>query len=141
MSDGSSLYFENGGLEYKESLVFMNTEIWVLKNSNFSFVINDKNKNVIYSYNSKEELGSIAIAGGSEDIYCCIDKMYPSNPSQIGRVISSSKSNFQVELIKLPRKNFSFIKNDYRIHHDILYYLDIYTGGFTIKRKSLKMQK
>jgi hypothetical protein len=138
MSDGSSLIFENGGLENKESLVFMDTEIWILKNSNFSFVINDKNNTVVYSYSNKEELGSITIAGGMEDIYCCIDKMYPGNPLQLGRIISSSKTNFQEELIKLPRKNFSFIKNDFRIHGDILYLLEIKPDGLTIKRKHLK---
>jgi hypothetical protein len=66
--------------------------------------------------------------------------MYPGNPQQIGRVISSSKSNFQEELIILPQKNFSFVKNDYRIHGDILYFLEINSEGLTIKRNSLNSQ-
>ncbi|HAQ19499.1 MAG TPA: hypothetical protein DCR40_09745 [Prolixibacteraceae bacterium] len=138
MSDGSSCYFEDGKLKNKESLVFRDAEVWVLKNSNFSFVINDNNNRIIYSYNSKEELGSITIAGGTDDIYCCIDKIYPVNPVQMARVISSSKSQFQEDLIKLPRKNYSFIKNDYRIHNDILYYLEINPDGLLIKREHLK---
>lgn len=138
MSDGSSCFFEDGKLENKESLVFRDTEVWVLKNSNSSFVINDINDKVIYSYNSKEELGSITIAGGTDDIYCCIDKMHSGKPVQIARVISSSKSQFQEDLIKLPRKNYSFIKNDFRIHDDILYYLEINSEGLTINRKNFK---
>lgn len=138
MSDGSSCYFEDGKLKNKESLVFRDTEVWVLKNSNSSFVINDISNKSIYSYNSKEELGSITIAGGTDEIYCCIDKIYPGNPVQIARVISSSKSQFQEDLIKLPSKNYSFIKNDYRIHNDILYYLEINPDGLAIKRKHLK---
>jgi hypothetical protein len=137
MSDGTSYYFEEGKFKLRENLIIGNNAIWVLKTSNTSFSINNELNNSLYIYNNDCELGSITIAGGKNNIYCCIDKMFSNNPPHAERIISSSNTQFEKELVRLPIKDYSYIKNDYRIHKEIIYYLKVDSSKLEIIRKKL----
>lgn len=138
MSDGSSYCLEDDTFKRKEKLSTGSKEIWILKTSKSSFTIYDNNNTSLFNYKSSTEIGTIAIAGGFEDIYCCIDIIYSNSSYEIERIISSSKSEFKIELLKLPKKNYSFIKNDYKIHDNIIYYLEINSDELLIKRKQFE---
>ncbi len=141
MSDGSAFQLIDDKLVRKKYLMTKdNTAIWVKKTSVKSFEIrtNPDNKNIDRAKTYKNEIGSITLIGNSSDnYYCIIDIIEKNTPGNIKRVISSYKDNFETEKQILPKRTYSDIKNDIKIHNNILYFVIVNKNGLTLKLKKL----
>lgn len=136
MSEGSSFKYTDGGFSYSKSLLTGNgEEIWVQKTTSNSFEIksdpNSETLNKKVTYNN--EIGSITLLGEqSTKYYCIVDVIQNTTPISARRDLKSSKDNFQKTVLELPRRSFSFIKNDIRIHNNIVYTVTISEESLTL---------
>lgn len=136
MSDGSSFQLIDDKLIKHNSLTTKNnTELWVQKTSTNSFEIKTKPTNQKLNrtrkYNTK--IGAITLIGNSSDnYYCVIEIIENTQPISIKRIISSNTDNFEETQFTLPQQNYSYIKNDYKIHNNILYTVSINKTGLTL---------
>ena len=141
MSDGSAFQLIDEKLVRKKYLMTKdNIAVWVKKTSAKSFEIrtNPDNKNIDRAKTYKNEIGSITLIGNSsDDYYCIIDIIENNTIGNIKRVISSHKDNFEKETQILPERTYSDIKNDIKIHNNILYYIIVNKNGLTLKLKKL----
>ncbi|RLD51548.1 MAG: hypothetical protein DRI94_05735 [Bacteroidetes bacterium] len=141
MSDGSAFQLIDDKLVRKKYLMTKdNTAVWVKKTSAKSFEIrtNPDNKNIDRAKTYKNEIGSITLIGNSsDDYYCIIDIIENNTTGNIKRVISSYKDNFETEKQILPKRTYSDIKNDIKIHNNILYFVIVNKNGLTLKFKKL----
>ncbi len=141
MSDGSAFQLIDDKLVRKKYLMTKdNTAVWVKKTSAKSFEIrtNPDNKNIDRTKTFKNEIGSITLIGNSsDDYYCIIDIIEKKKAGNIKRVISSYKDNFAKEKQILPKRTYSDIKNDIKIHNNRLYFVIVNNKGLTLKFKKL----
>ncbi len=135
MSDGSSYQLQNDHLiKHKALLSKKNQEIWIEKSGRNAFLLkaNPCDK-ICQTASFPSEIGSITLAGGTSDnIYICIDQFSGGKPVHINRIISNSQQNFQKKLLTLPSDTFTYVKNDYKIKNNRIYYLKIDENGFKI---------
>lgn len=141
MSDGSTYTLKENIFYFSKSLTLNNKkEIWIQKTSNNSFEIKsnsyDSKLNIKASYS--KDIGSITFLGGnSQKNYVIVDIIDKSNPVSVSRELKCSNDNYIKTIAKLPNRNFSFIKNDVKIHNSMLYTAKINNDKLTIKKIAL----
>ncbi len=142
MSDGSSYRYVNNSLQKSASLLVNNKqEVWIQKSSPHSFEIKSKpnnskiNKKIIYPYN----IGSITFFGETmSNYYVIIDVIEEKNQKLfVKRELKSSIDNFNKTILKLPSRNFSYIKNDIKIHNNMLFSANVSHKSLRIKSTEL----
>ena len=127
MSDGSAYQLiDNKFVRTKHLMTKNNTEMWIKKTSPKSFEIrtspNDTKMNKKKTY--QNEIGSITFIGNSsENYYCIIDIIEKTKPLTVERAIFSSKDNFNKQEKTFSNKNWTYIKNDIKLHGDTLFYI------------------
>jgi len=135
MSDGSSYQLQNNQLIKHKALVSKTKqEIWIEKSGRDAFLLKaNPCQNICQTANFSTEIGSITLAGGTTDnIYVCIDQFSKTKPIHINRVISNSQHHFQKKLLTLPSDTYTYVKNDYKIKNNRIYYVKIDKNGFKI---------
>ena len=136
MSDGSAYQLVDDKLIITKHLMTKNnTEMWIKKTSSKSFEIrtnpNDTKINKKRTY--QNEIGSITFIGrSSEDYYCIIDIIEKTKPLKVERIISSSKGNFKEKEQRFSNKEWTYIKNDIKLHGDTLFYIFANKTGLTL---------
>ena len=137
MADGSSYRYKNDSFIKSNSLNVNNTEVWVQKTSPNSFEIESKPKSLEYqkqaSYN--QEIGSISFLGENlKEYYVVLDVIkYEDQKPYVQRELKSSRDSFKETIIELPRRDFSFIKNDIKIHNNTIYTVTVTDTYLNIK--------
>lgn len=137
MADGSSYRLKNNNFIKSNSLDVNNTEVWIQKVSPNSFEIKSKPESQEYQkqVNYDEEIGSISFLGEDlKEYYVVLDKIkYNGQRPYVQRELKSSKDNFKETIIKLPVRDFTFIKNDIKIHNDTIYTIIVTDNNLNIK--------
>ncbi|MCT4580310.1 MAG: hypothetical protein N4A35_02750 [Flavobacteriales bacterium] len=139
MADGSSyqLTKDKKGFQHSKSLLTMdNEELWVQKTSAYSFEIRTQPQNDSINVQAKynHEIGSIMLFGeNSQDYFCIVDVITYSPSITATRQLMSSKNQFTSKIIELPNNTYTYVKNDLKIHDDLIAYLVINDKGLTIK--------
>lgn len=137
MADGSSYRFKNNNFIKSNALDVNNTEVWIQKTSQNSFEIKSKPESQKYqkqvSYN--EEIGSISFLGEDlKEYYVVLDKIkHNGQRPYVQRELKSSRDNFKETIIELPVRDFSFIKNDIKIHNNTIYSITVTDNNLNIK--------
>ena len=139
MSDGSAYKITPSKPVKQKALTgLQGNEIWVVKTGKNSFNLKENPCTTLcMNVSYPNEIGSITIAGGnSNNIFLCIDK-FSKDHSNIYRAISQSQSGFKDEIIRLQTNQYSYIKNDYRIKNDTIFYVKIDEKGLTIQKQKI----
>ncbi len=140
MSDGSAYQLvKNSLVNRKALLTTTNQEIWIQKMGRNGFELKATPcQDICQKAQYPNEIGSITLSGGnSNNIFVCVDKYSNTKPIRIKRVITSSHSQFKKELLTLPADTYTYIKNDYKIVNNIIYYVKVNEKGFRIVQKQL----
>jgi hypothetical protein len=140
MSDGSAYELQKNALiKHKALMGKTNQEIWIQKTGRNAFALKASPcQNICQNAKYNSEIGSITLSGGTTNrIFVCIDKYNNTKPIKINRIISSSHSQFKKELLTLPADTYTYIKNDYKIHNNHIYYVKVDEKGFRIINKQL----
>jgi len=140
MADGSAYKLANNlFVKQKAVTTKSNQEIWIQKTSRNSFALKatpcDK---ICVEATYPSEIGTISLADSNKDnIYVCLDKYSNTQPIKIKRVITNSQSQFKKELLTLPADTYTYVKNDYKIVNNKIYYVKVNEKGFRIVQKGL----
>ncbi len=137
MADGSSYKFENNKLNKLNSLEVDNAEIWIQKTSSNSFEIksNPTDSRYIKQAEYPNEIGSITFLGETfDECYVILDVVnYEGGKPNVKRELKSNIDSFKETIMELPKRKFSFIKNDIKVHGNTIYTVTISNTSLNLK--------
>ena len=123
MSDGSAWVIGEKEVKRIDKLNMMGSSIWVQKTSASTFSV-ELSEDRIINYNSETSLGAMTVLGEmNNELICIIEKITSQKPLVVKRAISSSQDDFFTELQVVDMQPYAFLKNDLRVHGDVVYHL------------------
>lgn len=132
MSDGSAWVIGEEKVEKKDKLNLNGNSIWIQKTSPKAFRVELSEEGSI-NYTSENSLGAMTVLGQMNDkLVCVIEKVTSQQPLVVQRAISSSEDNFSTELQVVDMQPYAFLKNDLRLHGDVIYHLTLHSDKISL---------